>query len=157
MFLEPGLIYGVVMKRIILFMIAWSLLNSAYSSHSLPSHASILFTLANTDRSNSCPALLHNAKVVVDYDYNFERNMGLAHLRQLQSTKWSETLHPLGLSNYYAFMSDMKPKAVQIEGGEVTIYRIIFHLYKNGDSRIYLMINQDGECIMSSDVVNVNL
>lgn len=62
MFLEPGLINGVVMKRIILFMIAWSLLNSAYSSHSLPSHASILFTLANTERSNSCPALLHNAR-----------------------------------------------------------------------------------------------
>ncbi|HAT1596582.1 TPA: hypothetical protein RG395_000929 [Legionella pneumophila] len=144
------------MKRIILFMIAWSLLNSAYSSHSLPSHASILFTLANTERGDSCPALLHSAKVFVDYDYNFERNMGLAHLRQLQSTKWSETLYPLGLSNYYAFMSDMKPKTVQIEGGEVTIYRIIFHLYKNGDSRIYLMINQDGECIMSSDVVNVN-
>ncbi|HAZ7572742.1 hypothetical protein OQJ02_11585 [Legionella sp. PATHC032] len=145
------------MKRIILLMFAWCLLNSAYSSHSLPSHASILFTLANTESSHSCPALLNNAKVIVDYDYNFERNMGLAHLRQLQSTKWSETLYPLGLSNYYAFMSDMQPKTVQIEGGEVTIYRIIFHLYKNGDSRIYLMINQDGECIMSSDVVNVNL
>lgn len=144
------------MKRIILLMISWILVGSAYSFHSLPTHASINFTLSNIERSNSCPALLHNAKIVVDYDYNFERNMGLAHLRQLQSTKWSETLHPLGLSNYYAFMSDMKPKTIQVDGGEVTVYRIIYHLYKNGDTRVYLMINPDGDCIMSSDLVNVN-
>lgn len=147
------------MKRIILIMFIWLFVGAAYSQSylsSLPPHANINFTLSNIERGDSCPALLNNTNVVIDYDYNFERNMGLAHLRKLQSTTWVEELHPLGLSNYYGFMSDMKPKTIQLDGGEVTIYRIIFHLYKNGDSKVMMMIGQNGDCIMSSDLVNVN-
>jgi hypothetical protein len=142
------------MYRMFCTLIFWFLVGAAHSFSSLPNHASISFTLSQD--KGSCPALLDNARVVIDYDYNFERAWGLAHLRELQSAHWSEELHPLGLSNYYAFMSSMKPKTIQLDGGEVTVYRIIFHLYKNGDSKVFLMIGLDGSCIMASNVVNVN-
>lgn len=142
------------MKRIFCTLIFGLLVGSSPSFSALPNHANINFTLSQD--KGSCPALLDNARVVIDYDYNFERNMGLAHLRELQSAHWSEDLHPLGLKNYYAFMSSMQPKTIQLDGGEVTVYRIIFHLYNNGDSKAFLMIGKDGSCIMASNIVNVN-
>jgi hypothetical protein len=144
---------GVYMKRLMIMILGcwWG----SVFAIGLPAKATINFTLTDIERGESCPALLKNAKVVVDYDYNFERNMGLAHLRKLVSASWVESLFPLGLSNYYAFMSDMKPKTIQLDNGEVTVFRIIFHLYKNGDTRLYMMLNEDGDCIMSSDVINV--
>lgn len=143
------------MNRIFCTLIVWLLMGAAHSFASLPNHASINFTLSQIEQGTSCPALLDNAKVVIDYDYNFERNMGLAHLRELQSAHWTEVLHPLGLSNYYAFMSSMKPKTIELDGGEVIVYRIIFHLHNNGDAKVFLMLGSNGECIMSSNVVNV--
>lgn len=142
------------MKKLV-FTFMLSCLSTIYAT-GLPTTANINLTLANIERGDSCPAILLNAKVEVDYDYNFERNMGQAHLKQLQNSNWVETLFPLGLSSYYAFMSDMSPKVIQLDNGEVTIFRVIFHLYKNGDTKLYLMINQEGDCIMSTDVVNVN-
>lgn len=143
------------MKRIVLLMIIWLLVGYVHAMPSLPTHATINFALTKIERAHSCPTILNNAKVVVDYDYNFERNIGLAHLKQLQSTSWGQVLHPLGLSDYYAFMSDMKPTAIHLDRGVVTIYRIIFHLYRNGDSKVLMMIGPTGECIMSTNVVNV--
>ncbi|CEG57701.1 hypothetical protein [Legionella fallonii] len=143
------------MKKFVLALIAVIFVGSSYASPSLPPRASINFTLSTIESGSTCPAILRNAKVVVDYDYNFERNMGLAFLRQLDTARWGEVLHPMGLSNYYGFISDMPPTAIQLTSGEVTIYRIIFHLYNNGDSQVSMMIGQDGDCIMSSDMVNV--
>jgi hypothetical protein len=143
------------MKQIFIALFTFLLVGSAYSSSALPPHASINFNLSKIESGDSCPALLANAKVVVDYDYNFERNMGLAYLRTLETASWGEVLHPMGLSNYYGFMSDMEPKTIQLSSGDVTIYRIIFHLHKNGDAQVTMMINEDGDCIMSSDIVNI--
>ena len=143
------------MKQIFLALFTFLLVGSAYSSSALPPHASINFTLSKIESGDSCPALLTNAKVVVDYDYNFERNMGLAYLRKLENTSWGEVLHPMGLSNYYGFMSDMEPKTIQLVSGDVTIYRIIFHLHRNGDSQVSMMIGENGDCMMSSDIVNI--
>lgn len=144
------------MKKLVLAFISFIIADAVYSSPALPPHARINFTLSTIESGSSCPAILHNAKVVVDYDYNFERNMGLAYLRQLDTVNWGEVLHPMGISNYYGFISDMPPTAIQLASGEVIIYRIIFHLYNNGDSQASMMIGQDGDCIMSSDVVNVH-
>lgn len=144
------------MKRLVLAVTSLIMAGAVYSSSVLPPHARINFALSTIESGSSCPPLLHNAKAVVDYDYNFERNMGLAFLRQLDTVTWSEVLHPMGLSNYYGFISDMPPKTIQLAGGEVTIYRIIFHLHNNGDSQVFMMIGQDGDCIMSSDIVNVH-
>lgn len=122
-------------------------LNSVYA---LPPEARIQFTLAKILKGDACPQVLKEVPVTVDYHYNFERNMGQAHLRRIQSLDWSETLYPLGLSDYYAFMSDMKPKQIWLGNNEVTIYRIIFHLYKNKQAKLLMMIGQQGDCIMES-------
>jgi hypothetical protein len=78
--------------------------------------------------------------------------VGLAYLRQLQTTRWIE----ICLANIYGFMSDMAFKSIQLSGGEVVVYRIMFNLLLNGDTQIRLMLGRDGTCIMSSNVVNVN-
>lgn len=144
------------MKRFVLAAVSLIMAGSVYSSPVLPPHARINFALSTIESGSSCPAILQNAKVVMEYDYNFERNMGLAFLRQLDTARWSEVLHPMGLSDYYGFISDMAPKTISLASGDVTIYRIIFHLYNNGDSKVSMMIGEDGDCIMHSDIVNVH-
>ena len=114
------------MKKIILVMSVWLISYVAYAIPSLPSHTTINFVLSHIEQGQSCPSLLQNANVEIAYDYDFKRNMGLPFLKQLQTTRWTEVLHPLGLANIYGFMSDMAPKTIQLSGGEVVIYRIIF-------------------------------
>lgn len=144
------------MKKMAWVFSTFLFVGSAYSSPVLPPQASINFVLSTIERGYSCPVLLHNAKIVIDYDYNFEVNTGQAYLSQLETVRWGEALHPMGLSDYYGFMSDMTPpKTIQLANGEVTIFRIIFHLHNNGDSQLFMMIGQDGDCIMSSSVVNI--
>ena len=100
------------MRKIFWIIIFGLLIGSAHSNSTLPNHKSISFTLSQIERGTNCPIILNNAKLVIDFDYNFEQNLGLAHIRELQSVQWTEVLHPLGLSDYYAFMSDMKPKTI---------------------------------------------
>ncbi|KTD33912.1 hypothetical protein [Legionella israelensis] len=135
------------MKRWLSAGFIFLFINSVYA---LPAEGKIQFTLAKILKGDSCPQILKNIPVIVDYHYNFERNMGQAHLRRIKSLDWSETLYPLGLSNYYAFMSDMKPKLIQLDDNEVTVYRIIFHLYKNNQAKLFMMIGEQGNCIMES-------
>jgi hypothetical protein len=144
------------MKKIVLFVSVWLLSHIAYAIPTPPGHATIDFVLMHRDQGESCPALLQNAHIEIAYDYDFKRNMGLAYLKQLQTTRWTEILHPLGLANIYGFMSDMAPKSIQLSGGDVVVYRVIFNLLLNGDSQVRLMLGRDGTCIMSSNVVNVN-
>lgn len=114
-----------------------------------PTHGHVELQLNKVVRGE-CPHILDGAPVVVEYDYDFERNMGLAHFIQLKSTSMNQTLNPLGLSDYYAFMSSMRPTPVKVDDEEVIVYRIIFHIYKNGGNKVMLMLGQDGDCIMSS-------
>ena len=144
------------MKKFMLLSASWFLMGASYALNILPSKATIDFSLSNIERGTSCPTFAQNAKVVVSYSYNFERNMGLAYLKQLQSANWTEVLHPLGLSNLYGFMSNMAPKKVHLDGGDVVVHRIIFNLHFNGDAKVLMMIGSDGDCIMSSNTVNVN-
>lgn len=145
------------MKKTIKLIIAGLFASSVNAAPILPNKATINFTLNHIEQDDSCPALLQNAALVVNYEYNFERNIGLAYIKQLQLARWTEVLHPLGLSNIYGFMSDMAPKTIRLVGGDVVIYRVIFNLQFNGDSKATLMIGANGECIMSTNVVNVNL
>lgn len=117
-----------------------------------PEQGRVQLQLTTIERDNQCPSFLRNAEVVVDYDYDFSRNRGLAYLRELKSEKVNYTLHPLGLSSYYAFMSDIPPTAQPIGDEQVTVYRIIFHIYKPFKTRVMLMLGEQGDCIMSSGV-----
>ena len=143
------------MKKILMFVFMFLYAGLIQTASALPSIATINYTLTQAE-GDSCPAVLNNSLVTVSYEYDFQRNMGLAFLKQLQTTHWTEVLHPLGLSSVYGFMSDMAPRVVQLIGGEVVVYRIIFNLKFNGDSQVRLMIGEQGDCIMSSDVINVN-
>lgn len=142
------------MKKIALAVFTFLLFGSVYAASTLPPHADINFTLSNIE-SGTCPAIVQNAKVVVDYDYDFELNMGLAYLRKFETVTWGEVLHPMGISSYYGFISDMEPKTLQLSTGDVTVYRVIFHLHNNGDSQVTMMIGEDGDCLMTSNIVNI--
>jgi hypothetical protein len=144
------------MKKIIIIFMALFFNGFAIAAPLLPKQATLNFVLNHTERGDSCPYLVQNARVVINYDYDFERNMGLAFLKQLQDTDWTEVLHPLGLSSMYGFMSDMAPKTIHLNGGDVIVYRIIFNLRFNGDSELMLMIGEHGDCVLGSDIINVN-
>lgn len=143
------------MKKIMILVLSFLFAGLLNATSALPGTATINFVLSKVEEG-SCPAILKNAPVRIDYDYDFKRNMGLAYLKQLQMTKWTEVLHPLGISGVYAFMSDMAPKVIHLNGGDVVVYRIIFNLELNGDSQATMMIGEQGDCIMTSNVVNVN-
>ncbi|KTD47169.1 hypothetical protein Lrub_2091 [Legionella rubrilucens] len=136
------------MKKLLFLL----LLVTSLSGEAAPEQGRVQLQLTTIERDNQCPSFLHNADVVVDYDYDFSRNRGLAYLRQLKSEKVNYTLHPLGLSSYYAFMSDISPTTQPIGDEKVIVYRIIFHIYKPFKTRVMLMLGEQGECIMSSEV-----
>ncbi|RUR10256.1 hypothetical protein [Legionella sp. km772] len=144
------------MKKIRFLTIAYFFSTQLNAASVLPSIATINFTLNNIEQGSSCPSLLNNSLVKIYYEYDFKRNMGLAFVKQLQATKWTEVLHPLGISSVYGFMSDMAPKIIPVQGGDVVVYRVIFNLEFNGDSQVRLMLGEQGDCIMSSNIVNVN-
>ncbi len=143
------------MKKILGFVVSILFPFLINAAPALPPFAQINFTLKQIEEGDSCPALLQNALVTMSYEYDFNKNMGLAFLKQLQSTRWTEVLHPLGLSSVYGFMSNMAPKTIHLNGGDVVVYRIIFNIEFNGDSQVKLMLGEDGNCIMSSDIINI--
>lgn len=145
------------MKKILALNLALFMGSIAHAAVNLPPHADIQFKLATIeDGSINCPSFLKHAAVEVEYDYNFNRNTGLARVKKMQTVYWGEPLYPLGISSVYTFMSDMIPTPVPLPEGDVTVYRVFFKLYHNGDSQLLMMLGQDGNCIMSSDIVNVN-
>jgi hypothetical protein len=73
--------------------------------------------------------------------------MGSALLISVNGSDVNTVLNPMGLSNYYGFMSDMSPTRFVINGQEVVIYRVILHLYNDGRRSAAIMFNQDGSCI----------
>lgn len=121
----------------------------------LPEKAQIDFTLQNIDTALLCPEFIKDAKVRVEYDYNFATAIGWAHLKQLDSAILDEPLYPMGLSSQYGFMSNMTPQSLTTSKGELVLYRIIFNLQKNGDAKLSLMLGQEGDCIMSTNTVKV--
>jgi hypothetical protein len=143
------------MNKMILFLLACYHLSVVNANAVLPRLATLNFNLVSIENGATCPDLLNNAPVTIKYEYNFDSNMGLAYIKQLQETRWTEALYPLGLSDTYSFMSHMAPKTIRLNGGEVVVYRVIFNLRFNGDSQAMLMIGLDGDCIMATDVINV--
>lgn len=144
------------MRNIALFLMAWLSIGLAQAFPALPRQATINFTLNHIEQGESCPAILQNERLTMYYEYDFNSGRGLAYLKKLQETRWTEVLHPLGLSDVYGFMSDMAPKVIHLKGGDVVVYRIIFNLRFNGDADAMLMLGEDGDCIMGTDVINVN-
>lgn len=128
----------------LLFLLGYNL-----ASYATPTHGHVELNLTQVVRGQ-CPAILNQALVIAEYDYDFEKNRGLAHFIQLKTTPMNQTLNPLGLSDMYAFMSSMRPTPVPVGDEEVVVYRIIFNIYKNGNKKIMLMLGQEGDCIMSS-------
>ena len=143
------------MRNILVIVLSF-FMSSSYSFMALPQEGSVHFSLAHIESGTSCPSFLQNSKVLVDYAYDFSRNVGLAHVRQFHNVAWVEALYPLGISSLYAFMSDMSPKTIHVAEGDVTVYRVIFHLHHDGLAQLYLMLGEDGDCIMSSDLTLVN-
>ena len=134
-----------------LIIILWLCLGSLAHSEALPNFATIDFDVNPIKNAYSCPDFFQHAKVVVEYDYNFQTNKGQARLKQINTTRWVQNLYPTGITKFYGFMSDMAPTTVHLPEGDVSVYRVIFNLYPSGKSEVYLMIGASGECIMHSN------
>ncbi len=148
---------GIMRYQFILNSIGLLLLSmSTVFAANLPNQATIHFTIDSVMEGETCPLWLINTPLEIDYEYDFSKNWGWAHALKIQTTSLNQPLYPLGLSSRYAFMSDMAPLTVPVEAKELVLYRIVFNLYHNGNSQALLMLGQEGECIMSTNVVKVN-
>lgn len=143
------------MKKIIILLLSCFLSNLIHAAPPFPSYATINYNLSQIDEGDDCPSLLTNALVTITYEYDFKNNMGLAFIKQLQAARWTEPLYPLGISGVYYFMSNMSPTSVSLNGGKVVVYRVLFNLEWNGDSQVRLMLGEHGNCIMSTNIVNI--
>lgn len=78
--------------------------------------------------------------------------MGLAHLVSINNCAVNVTLHPLGIAGTLAFMSDIPPTPVVINGQRVTLYRVILDIYlSDGEQAAAVMFNEDGSCIETTE------
>lgn len=124
--------------------------------YALPPHDKITLFLTQIEQGDqSCPKSLLNGPVELEYDYDFNHNIGQAYLNRLGSKNWRVSLYPLGLTDYYGFMSDIQPTSIVVEGEEVIIYRIVFLLNKNGQAETLIMFGQEGDCTMSSTAIAI--
>jgi len=103
--------------------------------------------------------VLENPVCEMNYIWDFEKNMGLAHLKSINGTPVNITLHPIGIEGYLDFMSDIPPTkyTVSAEPGfsialvEVTIYRVILDIDKStGKISAAIMFNDDGSSIQAT-------
>lgn len=92
----------------------------------LPSKAKFQLVLSKPILGSKCPPFMKNIRVVVGYNYNFRKNMGIAYLYQIGRTKVNIKLHPLGLKGEYAFMSDIEPLFVKIRGKNLSVKEAVF-------------------------------
>ncbi len=118
----------------------------------LPEHDRFNLHLSKIKKGSACERYI-NTRLDLSYRYDFEQNIGVAWLHQLDETPIYTVLHPLGLSSMYAFMSDMKPVRVKLNQGYAYIYRVVFHLYKDGVKAAFVMFGQHGECILTSSQI----
>lgn len=116
----------------------------------IPSQATFTAVLSKL-YSGSSPVIA-NAKCEFSYNWDFSKNMGLAHLISIDGCVQNITLHPIGIAGMLGFMSDIPPTPVVINGQRVVLYRIILDIYLNdGERAAAIMFNQDGSCIETTD------
>lgn len=116
----------------------------------LPSQDSFDMTLSNVYQGQ-CDEGLIGAPLEITYNFDFEKNIGLAHLTIVGETPVNIDLFPLGVASRYMFMSDIKPTPVEVNGESTYLYRIIFDLSKEGDAAAMIMFGKEGNCILSTD------
>ncbi len=104
-------------------------------------------------------SVLENPVCEMSYIWDFNKNMGIAHLNAINGTPVNITLHPLGIKGYLDFMSDIPPTKynVNAEPGfsialiEVTIYRVILDIdLSTGAISAAIMFNEDGSSIQAT-------
>lgn len=118
-------------------------------SQKVPAEASFELVLSKTIQGE--PAL-PNAKCEFNYHWDFETNMGLALLRDINGAPVNITLHPLGIEGQLDFMSDIEPTPVNIDGKVVIIYRVILDIdLETGAREAAIMFGEHGESIEATE------
>ncbi len=116
----------------------------------VPPHA--IFTLVLSKLIKGKKPVIKDAKCEFTYNWDFETNMGLAHLISINHSSVDIKLHPLGIAGYMDFMSDMKPTSFVINGQRVIIYRVILDIKLDDNERsAAIMFNEDGSIIEATD------
>ena len=112
----------------------------------VPSHDR--FTVSLSQVLDGKKPVIKDARCEFAYNWDFKTNVGLAHLLSIDGCELDITLHPLGLAGTLAFMSDMPPTRVVINGQRVVLYRIILDIYlSDGERAAAVMFNEDGSVI----------
>ncbi|AWM12793.1 hypothetical protein DI487_02175 [Flavobacterium sediminis] len=115
----------------------------------IPSKVKFNLTLDQTIKGTP---VLTNPDCSFSYDWDFSKNMGLALLESIENTELNLTLHPLGIAGVLAFMSDISPLSVTIDGKDVVIFRVILDIdLVSGTKKAAIMFNQDGSTIQTTD------
>lgn len=116
---------------------------------SIPPSATFTVVLS---KMYSGTAVIKNAKCEFSYIWDFEKNMGLAHLTSIDGCKMDITLNPTGIAGMLGFMSTIPPTPTVINGQRVVLYRIILNIYLNDGVRAAaIMFNNDGSSIEITD------
>ncbi len=115
----------------------------------VPSHDTFTLTLSHLIAGDA--PVIKDAKCEFTYIWDFEKNMGLAHLVSIDDCVVNITLHPLGIQGQLDFMSDIPPTPYVINGQRVVIYRVILDINPaNNDREAAIMFNEDGSVIQST-------
>ncbi len=111
----------------------------------VPSHDSFTLILNRTIKGEP---VIPNAQCDFSYQWDFQTNMGLACLDGMNGNKLNITLYPLGIGGQLAFMSDMEPVHVVINGQRVVLFRVGLQINLSSGSRsAFIMFNEDGSSI----------
>ncbi|MDR2009188.1 MAG: hypothetical protein LBQ22_01740 [Bacteroidales bacterium] len=115
----------------------------------VPSSDTFILTLSKAYEGTP---VLPNAKCEFSYNWDFDRNMGLAYLTSINGTKVDITLHPLGILGMLGFMSNIEPTTVEIDGKKIVIFRVIMDIYLRNNERVAaIMFNEDGSCTETTE------
>lgn len=96
--------------------------------------------------------VLNDPICTFSYVWDFNSNKGEALLDVIDGKLIGIVLHPEGLSDVLAFMSDMEPTTYSIDGQNVVIFRVIMMINpKTGEHKAALMFNEDGSTIETSE------
>jgi len=118
-------------------------------------HVSFDLTL---NKQISGEPVLENPVCHFHYDWNKEKNMGIAMLQSINGTPVNIVLHPLGIEGQLDFMSDIEPTHFTVNASnddsialvDVIINRVILDVVKSGNEAA-IMFNQDGSSIEATD------
>lgn len=126
------------------------------SNLQVPSEATFKVTL--NQQLEGTP-VLENPVCEYHYNWNFEKNMGIAMLKTINGTPVNIELHPLGISEDLDFMSDIPPTTFSVNASnddsialiDVVVYRVILDITLATNQRSgAIMFNKDGSSIQAS-------